>query len=62
MIQFLEDKKVFHLQTENTSYIINILPSGHLGSLYYGKKVATNQDYNNFVLKHNIEVGSQVIY
>jgi len=62
VIQFLEDKKVFHLQTENTSYIINILPSGHLGSLYYGKKVATNQDYNNFVLKYNIEVGSQVIY
>ena len=62
MIKFLEDKKIFHIQTESTSYIINILPSGHLGSLYYGKKVAFDQDYNNFVLKHNIEVGSQVIY
>jgi alpha-galactosidase len=62
MINYLAEDKIFHLQTENTSYIINILPSGHLGSLYYGKKLSIEQDYKNLILKNDIEVGSQVIY
>ena len=62
MIKFIEEKRIFHLQTKNTSYIINILPSNHLGNLYYGNKLDSNQDYHSLQLKHGIEVGSQVIY
>ncbi|PKK95167.1 MAG: alpha-galactosidase [Tenericutes bacterium HGW-Tenericutes-5] len=62
MIRYFETEKVFHLQTKNTSYILNILPSLHLGNLYYGAKVDEITDYKNLILKNNIEVGSQVIY
>ncbi|MFA7076523.1 MAG: alpha-galactosidase [Candidatus Izemoplasmatales bacterium] len=62
MLKIIENEKIFHLQTKNTSYILNVLPSGHLGNLYYGKIINDNQNYQNLILKHNIEVGSQVIY
>ncbi|MDT8336265.1 MAG: alpha-galactosidase [Candidatus Izemoplasmatales bacterium] len=62
MINYLAKDKIFHLQTKNTSYIMNVLSSGHLGSLYYGKKLSQDQNYKNLVLKNEIEVGSQVIY
>ena len=32
------NQSVFHLQTDHTSYIFNILDNGELGHLYYGKK------------------------
>ena len=62
MIKYFEKTRVFHLQTKNTSYIINVLPSGHLGNLFFGKKLDFESDYDKLVLKNNIEVGSQVIY
>jgi alpha-galactosidase len=62
MIYYFKDQKLFHLQTKSTSYIINVLPSGHLGNLYYGKILDSNQDYSNLQFKNKIEVGSQVIY
>lgn len=62
MIKYIEEKRIFHLQTKNTSYIINILPSNHLGNLYYGKSLDLNQENHSLQLKHGIEVGSQVIY
>lgn len=62
MIKYIETNKIFHLQTKNNSYIMIILPSNHLGSLYFGSKVDENTDYENLVLSNKIEVGSQVIY
>jgi len=62
MIKFFEDKKLFHLQTKNTSYILQILPKGHLGCLYYGNKLDYDTNYAALELKHQIEIGSQVIY
>ena len=62
MIKYIETSKVFHLQTKNNSYLIKILPSNHLGGLYYGAKVSEDSDYNNLLLSNKIEVGSQVIY
>ncbi|MDL4839039.1 alpha-galactosidase [Aquibacillus rhizosphaerae] len=38
-IFFNENAKEFHLQTGQTSYILNILKNKQLGHLYYGKKL-----------------------
>ena len=62
MLKYLEEDSIFHLQTKNTSYILKVLPSGHLGTLYYGELVDFDIDYKTLELKFDIEVGSQVIY
>ncbi len=38
MIEVLS-KSIFHLQTDNTSYIIRILETGHAEHIYYGKRL-----------------------
>ncbi len=62
MIKYIEANSIFHLQTEKTSYIINILPSKHLGNLYFGKKIDLDTDYEALKLKHSGEIGSQTAY
>ncbi len=39
MIEVLNNKQGFHLQSNNQSMVIGILPSGHVLLNYYGKKV-----------------------
>lgn len=41
------NQSVFHLQTDHTSYIFNILENGELGHLYYGKKIHAKDSYPN---------------
>lgn len=62
MISYIESSKVFHLSTENTSYVMELLPSGHLGHLYYGKKLTDLSDPVQLKIKFDIEVGNQVLY
>ena len=33
------ERSAFILETDNTSYIFSVLPSGHLEQLYYGKRI-----------------------
>ena len=40
-IEFLEAKKQFHLQTRNTSYLMQVVGDGHLVHAYWGKKIHT---------------------
>jgi len=44
-----QNQNLFHLQTAATSYILNILPSGHPAHLYYGKKISHNDSFDNFL-------------
>ena len=62
MIYIDEEKQLFHIQTKNTSYIMNVLPSKHLGHLYYGQILDINNGIEHLEIKHNIEVGGQVVY
>ncbi|MFA5006861.1 MAG: alpha-galactosidase [Candidatus Izemoplasmatales bacterium] len=62
MILFDEAKKTFHLFTANTSYVCRILPSGHLGHVYYGARLADPVDPAALEIAHRIEVGSQIVY
>ena len=45
-IVFNEDKKTFHLYNQEISYIMTVLPNGHMGQLYFGKKVHHREDYS----------------
>ena len=38
-IKFFEEKKIFHLQNDQISYVIKILKNDQLGHLYWGKKI-----------------------
>ncbi|MDD4355192.1 MAG: alpha-galactosidase [Candidatus Izemoplasmatales bacterium] len=62
MIRYNESKHLFHLQTVNTSYMIRLYPSRHVGHLYYGKRIPEPEDINSLDLHFPIEVGGQVIY
>lgn len=45
-ISFNKDRKTFHIQSKNTSYLIKVLETGHLLHLYWGRKLKTdNLDY-----------------
>ena len=39
MIIYHESSKTFHLYNNNISYIMTVLPNGHLGNLYFGKRI-----------------------
>jgi len=62
MILYSESKNLFHIQTESCSYMLKILPSGHLTHLYYGKKVRHNDNFENFDREKNLAMGSMTSY
>ena len=55
------NNKVFHLRTENTSYIFRVTPFGHLEQVYYGTALPSD-DYEALAVKHSIQLGSSVMY
>lgn len=57
MIYFGKEN-TFHLQTENTSYILKAMPSGHIEGLYYGRKVSHTEDYTYLYDKHGCGYGN----
>ena len=56
-----EEKKVFQLDTDNTSYIFSISSQGHPIHVYYGGKLP-RADVYALRLKNNIPCGSTVDY
>ena len=56
-----EKKKVFKLDTKNTSYIFTISPQGHPVHIYYGSRLP-RADVDALQLKNNITLGSTVDY
>lgn len=46
-IIFHKELKEFHLYNKEISYIIHILPNGHVGNLYFGKKIDLYKTYNH---------------
>lgn len=62
MISFDKKSQVFHLLTKNTSYVMNIFKTKHLGHLYYGKKLSEDIKVEDMIVKFDLEVGNQVIY
>jgi alpha-galactosidase len=61
-IIFNEKNKEFHLITENTSYIMKVLQSGHLGHLYYGEKLRHKNNFDNLYLNFSLDIGNSTSY
>lgn len=59
MIYINEEKKEFHLQSINMSYIFNVMKNGQLGNLYFGKKIKHRESFSHFF--HQPEVGIGII-
>ncbi len=38
-ITFLKDKNLFHLQSQNVSYVLGVTKQGHLAHYYWGKRI-----------------------
>ena len=45
-IVFKEANKTFHLYNDQISYIIQVLPNGQMGQLYFGKKVHDREEFS----------------
>ncbi|MFA9380610.1 MAG: alpha-galactosidase, partial [Acetanaerobacterium sp.] len=53
---------VFHLDTECTSYIMSVLPTGHLQNLYYGARIRPLTDYAAVTQPNAVPYGAMVAY
>lgn len=54
-IQYISDKKLFLLNTKNTSYQFRVAEFGFLEHLYYGRKIPDSADYLPVRLRHGFE-------
>ena len=45
-IIFHESSKTFHLYNNEISYIMCVLPNGHIGNLYFGKRIHDREDFS----------------
>ena len=48
-VQFNEDKKIFRLDTETSTYLMGLTPEGYLGHIYYGDRLY--QAAENYMLR-----------
>lgn len=62
MIHYNKKENIFHLQTENTSYVIQMLSTGHPAQLYYGKKIRNSENFENLRETMKIAYGSSTSY
>lgn len=53
---------VFQIDTEHTSYLLRIMPTGHLEHLYYGKRIKPAADYSPLYEKFGSGYGNSIAY
>ena len=46
MIIYHEKSRTFHLHNDSISYIMTVMPNGHMGQLYFGKKIRDKEDFS----------------
>ncbi|WED24776.1 alpha-galactosidase [Vibrio sp. JC009] len=54
--------KEFHLQTDETSYIIKVAETGHLINLHYGRKIRHQEEFSALDQRFNVKLGSTTEY
>ena len=59
-IVFHKDTKTFHLYNKKVSYIMCVLENGHMGQLYFGKKIHDKPDFSYLVEKNERPMTSYV--
>ena len=50
-IVFHKETKTFHLYNDKISYIMCVLENGHMGQIYFGKKIHDKKDFSYLVEK-----------
>lgn len=50
-IVFHEETKTFYLYNNKISYIMCVLENGHMGQIYFGKKIHDKKDFSYLVEK-----------
>ena len=58
----VNQNNVFHLSTEKTSYLFRVMKSGHLESLYYGRKIRNTASFEHLYDKHLNGYANSVAY
>lgn len=48
-IRYLEEKKIFQLDTKHTTYLIGLTPEGYVGHIYYGERL--KGEGSNYLLR-----------
>ncbi len=48
-IVYHESGRTFHLYNDTISYIMTVMQNGHLGQLYYGKRLRDREDFSHFL-------------
>ncbi len=51
-----------HLFTNNTSYLLSVLPTGQLSCTYYGRRIKEREDYSSLLEKYAAPYGIMVNY
>lgn len=59
-IIYHENSKTFHLFNDEISYIMIVLQNGHLGQLYFGKRIHDREDFSYLVEVSQRPMGSYV--
>ena len=59
-IVFNEKSQIFHLFNSKISYIMGVLPNGHMGQLYFGKRIHQKEDYTYLLEMVPRSMGSYV--
>lgn len=52
----------FHINTQDTSYILSVLESGQLSCVYYGKRLIERDDYSALLEHHDVPYGDMISY
>lgn len=59
-IIFHEKTSVFHLYNEEISYIMMVLKNGHMGQLYFGKRIHDREDFSYLCENYCRAMGSYI--
>ncbi len=59
-IIFHEETKTFHLYNDRISYLMCVLENGHMGQIYFGKKIHDKPDFSYLVEKYGRPMTSYI--
>ena len=59
-IVYHENSKIFHLFNDEISYIMMVMQNGHLGQLYFGKRIHDKEDFSYLLEVSQRPMGSYV--
>ena len=62
MIDFFKEEKMFHLVSENISYVFYVHETGHLCHLYYGERLNNPLKVDDFLEAMPKELGTSTLY